>query len=232
MPLTGRRYRRRTRRASNDDAHTRKAQSPPATPAAGVVGAARIAPGMIGPAERATRAATAARMSRKSRTEKKSHEGRNQSCNSGRQRELRGQPRLPTRGNDATIAETGACQRNRHDWLAGAPGFEPGITGPKPVALPLGHAPPRHPGRRSGAASYIGSDCRRQRRPPGPGGRGTAALLASHGDAIRRLRRLRSVAQPGSAPRSGRGGRRFKSCHSDQHPAEIGRPSPQPLSVP
>ena len=26
----------------------------------------------------------------------------------------------------------------------------------------------------------------------------------------------RSVAQPGSAPRSGRGGRKFKSCHSDQ----------------
>ena len=28
--------------------------------------------------------------------------------------------------------------------------------------------------------------------------------------------RLRSVAQSGSAPRSGRGGRRFESCHSDQ----------------
>jgi hypothetical protein len=28
--------------------------------------------------------------------------------------------------------------------------------------------------------------------------------------------RYRSVAQPGRAPRSGRGGRRFKSCHSDQ----------------
>ena len=27
--------------------------------------------------------------------------------------------------------------------MAGAPGFEPGITGPKPVALPLGHAPSR-----------------------------------------------------------------------------------------
>ncbi len=27
------------------------------------------------------------------------------------------------------------------DWMAGAPGFEPGITGPKPVALPLGYAP-------------------------------------------------------------------------------------------
>ena len=29
------------------------------------------------------------------------------------------------------------------DTEAGAPGFEPGITGPKPVALPLGHAPLR-----------------------------------------------------------------------------------------
>jgi hypothetical protein len=29
------------------------------------------------------------------------------------------------------------------------------------------------------------------------------------------------VAQPGRAPRSGRGGRRFKSCHSDQHLAKI-----------
>ncbi len=31
----------------------------------------------------------------------------------------------------------------------------------------------------------------------------------------------RSVAQSGSAPRSGRGGRRFKSCHSDQFPADL-----------
>ena len=30
------------------------------------------------------------------------------------------------------------------------------------------------------------------------------------------FRACRSVAQSGSAPRSGRGGRRFKSCHSDQ----------------
>jgi hypothetical protein len=28
------------------------------------------------------------------------------------------------------------------------------------------------------------------------------------------------LARSGSAPRSGRGGRRFKSCHSDQHLAE------------
>ncbi len=31
----------------------------------------------------------------------------------------------------------------------------------------------------------------------------------------------RSVAQPGRAPRSGRGGRRFKSCHSDQFLAAL-----------
>src|SRR6202008_3910307 len=31
----------------------------------------------------------------------------------------------------------------------------------------------------------------------------------------------RSVAQSGSAPRSGRGGRRFKSCHSDHYLAEV-----------
>jgi hypothetical protein len=31
--------------------------------------------------------------------------------------------------------------------------------------------------------------------------------------------------EPDSAPRSGRGGRRFKSCHSDQHLAEISKVS-------
>ena len=37
-------------------------------------------------------------------------------------------------------------------------------------------------------------------------------------DAVIRPAFSRSVAQSGSAPRSGRGGRRFKSCHSDQLP--------------
>src|SRR6516165_10330664 len=36
----------------------------------------------------------------------------------------------------------------------------------------------------------------------------------------------RSVAQPGRAPRSGRGGRRFKSCHSDQYLADPQIPFP------
>src|SRR6476620_2781315 len=33
------------------------------------------------------------------------------------------------------------CSLSTSYSVAGAPGFEPGITGPKPVALPLGHAP-------------------------------------------------------------------------------------------
>src|SRR5512147_1853175 len=34
-----------------------------------------------------------------------------------------------------------AARRDSKSEVAGAPGFEPGITGSKPVALPLGHAP-------------------------------------------------------------------------------------------
>jgi hypothetical protein len=40
------------------------------------------------------------------------------------------------------LVTVGESEKTR-DWVAGAPGFEPGITGPKPVALPLGHAPIR-----------------------------------------------------------------------------------------
>jgi hypothetical protein len=46
---------------------------------------------------------------------------------------------------------------------------------------------------------------------------------------IRPSCRHRSVAQPGSAPRSGRGGRRFKSCHSDHFSAA---PNSDPASFP
>ena len=48
-------------------------------------------------------------------------------------------------------------------------------------------------------------------------GRGQPSYKACAAGAARRQNRQnRSVAQPGSAPRSGRGGRRFKSSHSDQ----------------
>ena len=40
-----------------------------------------------------------------------------------------------------TTAESFEWGRDTVCTLAGAPGFEPGITGPKPVALPLGYAP-------------------------------------------------------------------------------------------
>src|SRR5262249_62325144 len=41
-------------------------------------------------------------------------------------------------------------------------------------------------------------------------------MLAFRGAGVISPASSRSVAQSGSAPRSGRGGRRFKSCHSDQ----------------
>src|SRR5882672_2661136 len=45
--------------------------------------------------------------------------------------------------------------------------------------------------------------------------------LRPAGAVVIRPANSRSVAQPGRAPRSGRGGRRFKSCHSDQYLAQI-----------
>src|SRR5438445_11550021 len=38
---------------------------------------------------------------------------------------------------------TAASFRSVKSEMAGAPGFEPGIAGPKPAALPLGYAPPQ-----------------------------------------------------------------------------------------
>ena len=77
------------------------------------------------------------------------------------------------------------CERKKESrnlqskLLAGAPGFEPGIAGPKPAALPLGYAP-------SGSLIACGS-------APAPGA-GTIAplpsgsnLLSTHAQATRRL---------------------------------------------
>src|SRR5262245_4741733 len=114
--------------------------------------------------------------------------------------------------------------------LAGALRFEPRITGPKPVALPLGHAPIRSSlgkppsiyvrtrGRQMLPIDMV-SGCpptsialSEQRTPRAP------ALLSCRvlaGRLYTRLFSQRSVAQPGSAPASGAGGREFKSPHSD-----------------
>ena len=116
--------------------------------------------------------------------------------------------------------------------VAGAPGFEPGITGSKPDALPLGYAPIRSrnagpltgPPLRPisqiwGTAALLPVSCARSNAREQPetippqhfacGGQGSRLYTRS-------FHAMRSVAQLGSAPRSGRGGRRFKSCHSDQ----------------
>ncbi len=145
-------------------------------------------------------------------------------------------------------------RRKSRDWVAGALGFEPRITGPKPVALPLGHAPIASHFRRRrnghGAHStytytyggYIWWSQQASERPPTsigrPGQRGSRALAHGAFPCGPRPTRLytgtstrRSVAQPGSAPASGAGGREFESPHSDhrQRQASDGRESANPL---
>src|SRR4029078_8823573 len=62
-----------------------------------------------------------------------------------------------------------------------------------------------------------------------PGSAVIASLKLAFKDAgVIRPAISRSVAQSGSAPRSGRGGRRFKSCHSDQH---LAHPEPAAPTV-
>ena len=92
-------------------------------------------------------------------------------------------------------------QMRRPDWLAGAPGFEPGNGGIKIRCLTTWLRPN---GRNLPCLAPLfnvleESAGLKRARSPAKGTRG------------------RSVAQPGSAPRSGRGGRRFKSCHSDHY---------------
>jgi hypothetical protein len=95
---------------------------------------------------------------------------------------------------------------------------------PKTAALPLGYAPmvgvyiigeglPGNPVlRESFLERYLPGDANLPLRPLA-----TAAIRP----AFPMKYRCRSVAQSGSAPRSGRGGRRFESYHSDHFLAKI-----------
>src|ERR1700730_4484629 len=97
----------------------------------------------------------------------------------------------------------------RPDCVAGAPGFEPGNGGIKIRCLTAWLRPNGYSRSRPDDTDGGRTDQRPLRlRAPGAGGYISASA------------KYRSVAQPGSAPRSGRGGRRFKSCHSDQYLAE------------
>ena len=114
-----------------------------------------------------------------------------------------------------------------NDWL-GREDSNLRMAVPKTAALPLGDAPasgaedPQRP-------SYRRLDAGPQRcsapvinslsKPSSTGSsvRRNSPLAATKSSVYNPAHRWsRSVAQPGSAPRSGRGGRRFKSCHSDQ----------------
>ncbi len=136
-------------------------------------------------------------------------------------RRLSAARRLPGAARVSPRTSQGLCSvSSSMTWVAGAvagaPGFEPGITGPKPVALPLGHAPTdcgllqrRDVLYRLGRLPATIPETDRTTRGSG--------LAAPQWRRYKTAPPARSVAQPGSAPRSGRGGRRFKSCHSDQH---------------
>ena len=76
---------------------------------------------------------------------------------------------LRRRGAHARAESTGhhdccECALGHRQRMAGAPGFEPGITGPKPVALPLGYAPVNG----SRAIGVVSGGRRRARRAPPP----------------------------------------------------------------
>src|SRR5450755_775974 len=97
--------------------------------------------------------------------------------------------------------QTRGRRRDRTGWL-GRQDSNLGLAESKSAALPLGYAPTWRNLPCLAALFNVleWSVGLKRSRSPAKGTRG------------------RSVAQPGSAPRSGRGGRRFKSCHSDHYP--------------
>lgn len=110
--------------------------------------------------------------------------------------------------------------------LAGAGGFEPPNGGIKIRCLTTWLRPSRREGpfgraRETGRniPASTGGRNRRPRaesRPKGAESFGIALAGRGFGGYNAAFEPARSVAQSGSAPRSGRGGRRFESCHSDQ----------------
>jgi hypothetical protein len=133
-----------------------------------------------------------------------------------------------------TGAAGGLRQRVSREFsagLAGAPGFEPGNGGIKIRCLTSWrrpNAPEIQPGtgRSSSGLRAALQPLRQEKLCATPAARHEVELnsdfsrpkrLRSPDEACKEpaSRRSRSVAQPGSAPRSGRGGRRFESCHSD-----------------
>ncbi len=115
-------------------------------------------------------------------------------------------------------------RRKSLSGLAGAPGFEPGDGGIKIRCLttwlrPIPAAGISSPGDPHAHIATVGQQQWRRRPTPT---RNAAVPASLECLVVRRGRSYktapvtgRSVAQPGSAPASGAGGRRFESCHSD-----------------
>ena len=95
--------------------------------------------------------------------------------------------------------------------LAGAPGFEPGITGPKPVALPLGYAPVNRE-----------AECT---PPPGRTGlsiaQGSRGAIVESSSAVEQQDRQRSSSENDHADESEKTGK--NDCDRHKHHDELRR---------
>ena len=102
--------------------------------------------------------------------------------------------------------------------MAGAPGFEPGITGPKPAALPLGYAPTRTGSVAVDLAAVAEEHDQRDGGERSPRARSRPACRSRTTQRSGRARRAparpprsrRRLARPCRGPRSGRRGRRSR----------------------
>src|SRR5215470_6375590 len=88
-------------------------------------------------------------------------------------------------------------------------------SAPSPYTVSVGNAT-RPPALRQRTASATASGVTVMTRVDGSAVTSYLISLRPSGALVIRPASCRSVAQPGRAPRSGRGGRRFKYCHSDQ----------------
>src|SRR6476619_5551081 len=104
---------------------------------------------------------------------------------------------------------------------AGAPGFEPGITGPKPVALPLGHAPSSAVAR--GRIEYTsgGAQVDFEPKPVTPAARrALCVVVAREAEPGRVLRDDREHGEVGAAGRAGNGDLRRPLRPFEDHDGE------------
>ena len=141
-----------------------------------------------------------------------------------------------SRGSVGHFSVAGKDQQSQRNAWLGREDSNLRMAESKSAALPLGDAPRRADHNRRGALPQPARSCRAEgnslveARTP----RYKAGLPATR-PAFSRCSRSpadRSVAQPGSAPASGAGGRRFESSHSDHFSQIEHSPRRQRLSRP